>query len=123
MSFGISITITAELVGREVIAEAPTFCTNEVVLYLQAPGLIDEEKKWLEWGITLASPLVRKVTAVPIYVCVSQLEFGYCDCQEEGFACVMLGWLAQELGFEPPAVVVRYDKPTNRHLFVFPQME
>lgn len=52
-------------------------------------------------------------------ILIKEIEFGYCDFQEEGLIAVMIGWAAKAFEFDCPPIGVIYDKTNNRYVFNF----
>ena len=117
-SWGIAIDLTAETItntgGVQQVADN---------LYLRVDASVKlsvEELAYLVQGLRLVANQFQSIStsSEPIVVRVLALEYNPCDYQPEGLAYAMMGWAAQEYGFEPPAIQVVFNRQLNRYEFL-----
>jgi hypothetical protein len=129
-TWGIYVELTAELATAAGVASPLRQVAEGVSLCIQQPltdregrtiCLTQSEVEWLCRGIRLVADKVRATAPAPVIVHLLQVTIAPCDYQEEGLACGIAGWLAREVGFEPPPVHIQFEKTQNRYAFTFPE--
>ena len=118
-SWGVAIDITAEMTSVPIVGAKQV--TDTIYLSMEAPiGLMSEERAYLVGGLRLVADQIHSTLNAPVMIRILELTFNHCDYQPEGLACAIAGWVAQEMGFEPPTIQVTFDRQLNQYQFDFP---
>ena len=128
-TWGIFIGLTAEVVPHALYT-GPAIEAAEGLWLAAVPPMWGgtpmadrpELRYYLTVGLRLVADQMRGPIQKqgPLVVRVLTLEFAATDYQDEGLACAIAGWLAEEyyLDYSPPPVY--YDPEQNRYQFIFP---
>jgi hypothetical protein len=123
-TWGIAIDLTAE-VSEFPPAAVATFVTPRVSLSLGSVrrALSAREAGFLVSGLRRVAADIESAVpdSEPIIINVLDVGFVETDYQPEGLEAAMIGWSAEQFGFEPPEITVEFDNDVNRYVFSFAQ--
>lgn len=122
-NWGVLIKLTAQAAP---LNDEPAVCVAiDKHVYLSVRQLdlklSDNELFFLREGLARVAHEIPKAVKWrgPTLIELQQLEFNYCDFQEDGLECAIVFWAAQEFQFEPPYLTTNFDKRTNRYRFLW----
>ena len=129
-TWGIAIGLTAVVVprasynGPEIEAGGGMWLSTLSPTWSGTP-MFDrpEHLHYFTIGLRLVADQMRGIVEAqgPLTIRVLALEFALTDYQDEGLACAIAGWLAENyhFAFSPPPV--HFDRESNRYHFLFPE--
>jgi hypothetical protein len=122
-TWGIYIRLTAVAVPYSEQGEGLIEITPELGLLVKPTNMrpVRQMVQYLTLGLQIvaAQVLQNAGSRLPLIVQVLKIEADFVDYQDEGLAAAMIGWAAQEFGFDPPAIPVEYDKSLRKYIFDF----
>jgi hypothetical protein len=90
--------------------------------YILAMPLPPSQVPFLERGLRIVAPLIaERRPGEQLVIRVEKIEYILTDFQDEGLEAAIIGWAAEEFGFEPLPVQARFDRTLRRYVFQFPE--
>jgi hypothetical protein len=122
-SWGIWIKITAESMPLAGYSGRTTQAAKGLWLSVEPSWLLSADRLvFLIIGLRLVENEMQPIVQErgPLVVHVTDLQIAPCDYQDEGLACAIAGWMAEEYHLNYVHPPVYFDRERNRYQFTFP---
>jgi hypothetical protein len=120
-SWGIVIFLDVEELTNPALSDFDIKIADKIYLRISDSLKLQQGlfESWFIQGIqSLSNEIYKKIeekNAVCFYI--KDVNFNYCDFQEEGFYCAIREWLAKHYEFDIKPVNVVFNKKQNRYIF------
>lgn len=121
-SWAVALDITADSTFPLAIPDGAVMTKDRLWLAIIPEWLSREERRYLQFGLTLVADLILECKPDVEYVLVRLLDvhFNPCHYQVEGFAAAIAGWAAHEFGFNGVEIPIGLDRARKRYIYGFP---